>query len=148
MPKQIAMTVSRKSSGEQVRATCSSSGGIRRRATSSTATMMAAALPSAQTMSRADPPPPAEHRHEQHHHDDREVLEDQQAEARPGRAALLVSPRSASSFSTIAVELSATEEAGEEPAPPVDAEQQRAGRIVRGAGQHHLQPAAGEDQPA
>ena len=58
VPKQIAMTVRRKSSGEQVRATRSSSGGISRRATSSTARMIASALPSAQTIASADPPVP------------------------------------------------------------------------------------------
>ena len=58
MPKQIAITVRRNSSGKHVRATRSSSGGIRRRATSNTR-MIASALPSAGNKSAADPPAPA-----------------------------------------------------------------------------------------
>ena len=80
VPKQIATTASRNSSGEQVRATRSSSGGMTRRATASTMAMMPSALASAMTMSAAEPTAASQHRDEQDHHDDGEVLKDQQAE--------------------------------------------------------------------
>ena len=80
MPKQIAITVSRKISGEQVRATVSSTRGMMRRASSSTTAMIAAALPSAIAIRERRAAAAGEHRHQQHHHDDREVLEDQEPE--------------------------------------------------------------------
>ena len=121
VPRQMAMTVSRKSSGEQVRATCSSTIGIRRRAISSTATMIAPALPSAQTIS-APSRRAAEHRHQQHHHDDREVLEDRGCRARSARAASLVSFAVGEQLEHDRGRAERDQEAGEEPAPPVDAE--------------------------
>ncbi len=56
VPKQIAITVIRKISGEQVRATTSSNIGISRRAKIRIAAMIATATPSAPRISQIEPP--------------------------------------------------------------------------------------------
>ena len=144
VPRQMAITVSRKSSGEQVSATRSSSGGISRRATTSTATISASALPSAQTICAARSTLTAEHRHDQHHDDDREVLEDQQAERHLAVRArgLAASP---SSLSTIAVEDSDTRNPVKSAARHSTPNAASTASVAE-AGQRHLQPAAAEDQ--
>ena len=146
VPKHTAMTVRRKSSGEQVRATTSRSRGMSRRAT------------------------------EQHEGDDGRRLAERPAGCRPrsppvppsmGTSSTItmmarswkmsrprptwpwacsVSPRSPSSFSTIAVELKETRKPVK--SPSFQGTPKRARRpTVAGAGQHHLEPAPAEDQP-
>ena len=144
VPRQMAMTVRRKSSGAQVSATRSSSGGISRRATTSTATMSPSAFDQRPDNLRARSALAAEHRHDQDHDDDREVLEDQQAERH-----LSVGRRG---FAAVAEQLEHDrrrgqrhQKPGEERRPPLDAERRERTEHAE-AGQRHLQPAAAEDQ--
>ena len=146
MPKQIATTVSRNTSGEQVRATISSSGGISRRATTSTTATISAALASAQSELAGRSCLAAEHRDEQHHEHDRQVLEEQHAERDLAVAAVDLASGPPSSLSTIAVELSDTSRPVNTAARHSTPSATRiAGRRRRG--EPDLQPAAHEDEP-
>ena len=126
VPKQIAMTVSRKSSGEHVRATRSSSGGINRRATSSTARMIASALPSAQMMASADPPvPPSIGTSSTITTIARSWKMSSPRLTCPN--VVFDSPRSPSSFRTMAVDESETRNPVKSAGPPVHAKRQQHG---------------------
>ena len=107
VPKQMAMTESRNSSGEHVRATCSRTSGMSLRAIRSTATMIPPALASAQTTSLPEPPvPPSIGTTSTITTTARSWKIRMPRPIRP--CAVLVSFRSASSLSTMAVELRET----------------------------------------
>ena len=143
VPKQMAMTVSRNSSGEQVRATCSSTIGIRRRAISSTAAMMSPALASAQAIAPAEPPPPAS-------------IGTSSTITTTARSWKIRMPRPrlavrAVGLAAIGEQLEhdgrraeGDEEAGEQAAAPVDAEEGEEHQRADG-GESDLQAAGGED---
>jgi hypothetical protein len=146
VPMQIAITVSRNSSGEQVAATRSSTGGSTRRANTSTRVMIATAVASATATSPERPAGLAEDGHEQHHRDDREVLEEQHGDRDP--------PVVCGHLAAIGEDLQHDrrgrqrhQQAGEQGHARVDARgEQDSGR---GEGREgHLQPAADEQRAA